>query len=85
MPRKSVKSLGINANLRCLKVYPSARTKKQIQDLQTIGIKLSRDQAFHLAKALLAASKAWNEIDITVYRLEPRQSDGTYHVTVTSK
>jgi hypothetical protein len=59
-------------------------TNKNVTDLKTIGIKLSRDQAVHLARVLLAVSQDWHEIDITGYRLEQRKTDGTYHLTITS-
>ena len=49
-----------------------------------MGIKLSRDQAIHLSRVLLAVSQEWDEIDITAYRLKKRKSDGTYQITVTS-
>jgi len=55
-----------------------------LKNLKTIGIKLSKDQAIHLARVLLAVTQDWDIIDITAYRFERRKSDGTYHITVTS-
>ena len=55
-----------------------------MKDLKTVGIKLSKDQAIHLARVLLAVTQDWDIIDITAYRFERRKSDGTYHITVTS-
>ena len=85
--RRYPSNIKIDGNIRCQRVYPvedqSSRTKT-IEDLQTIGIKLSRDQAIHLARVVLAACQEWDEIDITAWRLNKRQSDGTYTVTVTS-
>ena len=43
---------------------------------------MSREQAVHLARVLLAAAQEWNEIDITAWRAYKRHSDGTYNVTV---
>lgn len=53
------------------------------EDDQTVGLKLSRDQAVHLARVLLAAAHEWDEIDVTAYRLD-RRTDGTFTVTVTA-
>lgn len=84
MPRQSPKSITIDPNVRCERVYPIEGTHKRLSDLKTVGLKLSKEQAIHLARVLLAASQEWNTIDITAYRLERRKKDGTYHVTVTS-
>ena len=84
MPRKSIGSIKLEPNVRCTKIYPTEDTKKNVADLKTIGIKLSKEQAIHLARAILAASQEWEEIDITAYRFNKRQSDGTYQITVTS-
>lgn len=84
MSRQSTKQINIDPNVRVMRVYPIEGSKKQITDLKTVGLKLNRDQAIHLARVLLAAAQEWQEIDITAYRAQPRQSDGTYQVTVTS-
>ena len=84
MARKSPRSILINPNVRCLRVYPIEGTEKNVKDLKTIGVKLNKEQALHLARVLLAVTQEWDEIDLTVYRLERRKSDSTYHVTVTS-
>ena len=85
MPRKSSKSITINPNVRCDKIYPMADTKKSISDLKTIGIRLSREQAIHLARVLLAVSQDWDYLEITGRRYEKRKSDGTYPLTITSQ
>lgn len=84
MARKSPKSILVDPNVRCLRIYPVEKTNKSVKDLKTIGIKLSKSQAIHLARVLLAVSQEWDEVDITGYRLDRRKSDGTYHITVTS-
>lgn len=84
MARESSKSIKVNPNVRCLRVYPIEKTNKSIEELKTVGIKLSRDQAIHLARVLLAVSQEWREIDLTAYRLERRKADGTHQLTVTS-
>lgn len=83
MVRKSPSSIAIEPNVRCLRIYPVEDTTKNIKDLKTIGIKLNKEQAIHLARVLLAVSQEWDNIDITAYRFEKRKSDGTYHITVT--
>jgi hypothetical protein len=84
MPRKTATSLRIDPNVRALRIYPVEDTKKNVSDLQSVGIKLSQDQAVHLARVLLAMAQDHKEIDITGYRLQRRSTDGTYKITVTS-
>jgi hypothetical protein len=84
MPRKSASSIRVNTNVRCLRIYPTELTPKSINELKTVGMKFSKDQAVHLARVLLAVSQEWNSIDITAHRFDKRSSDDTYHVTVTS-
>jgi len=82
----SASSLRIDTNVRCQRIYPvedSGATTK-VAELKTVGIKLSKEQAIHLARVLLAASQDWEEIDITAWRVYKRRSDNTYNVTVTS-
>jgi hypothetical protein len=83
MVRKSAKSVKIDTNVRCNRIYPVEGTNKNVSELKTVGMKLSKDQAIHLARVLLAVSQEWEEIDITAYRLK-RRADGTYQITVTS-
>ena len=85
--RVSASSIVIDPNVRCQRIYPVAdkeHSTKTIADLKTVGIKLSRAQAIHLARVLLAASQEWEEIDITAWRVYKRQTDNTYNITVTS-
>ncbi len=84
MPRRSPANLRVDPNVRALRVYPTEDTPRDITNLQTVGIKLSREQAIHLARVLLAMAQEHEEIDITGYRLQRRKSDGTFKVTVTS-
>lgn len=83
MARKSVKSLTINQNVRCQRIIPVEGSAKTIADLHTVGFTLTREQAIHLARVLLAATQEWETIDVTGFRLQQR-SDGTFPVTVTS-
>ena len=82
--RKNVRSITIDSNIRCLRVYPIQGTKKNVDDLKTIGIKLDKEQAIKFSRVLLAATEEWETIDITAYRTTPRKKDGTYQVTITS-
>jgi len=59
-------------------------SEKTIADLHTVGFSLSKDEAIHLARVLLAATQEWDTIDVTVFRRQKR-SDGTFPVTVTSR
>src|SRR5438105_10026041 len=75
--RISASSIKIDTNVRCQRIYPVEDKKnmtKTIADLKTVGIKLSRVQAIHLARVLLAASQEWEEIDITAWRVYKRQT-----------
>jgi hypothetical protein len=83
MARRSAKSVKIDANVRCNRVYPVEKNNQHVKELKTVGIKLSKDQAIHLARILLVVSQEWDEIDLTAYRLK-RRADGTYQITVTS-
>jgi hypothetical protein len=83
MGRESTKQFGMNPNIRCKKVYPVTGSRKSISELKSVGLKLSREQARHLAQVLLIAADAWEEIDVTAYSTS-RQSDGTHEITVTS-
>jgi hypothetical protein len=85
MKRQSARSISIDGNVRCDRVYPTEDTKRTVEDLQTVGIKLNKEQAIHPARVLLAVTQDWDEIDITAYRFKKRQDDGTYVITVTSK
>jgi len=85
--RQAASSIKIDPNVRCLRIYPvedNRRSTKTIAGLKTVGIKLSREQAIHLARVLLAAAQEWDEIDITAWRVYKRKSDGTYNLTVTT-
>lgn len=82
MARESVRHLGVDSNIHCTKVYPVLGSRKSISDLKSVGIKLTRAQAVHLAQALAAAAREWKDIDITAYRA-PNKSDLLHHVTVT--
>jgi hypothetical protein len=85
--RRTAASIKIDPNVRCLRIYPvedNQDSDKLVANLKTVGIKLSREQAIHLARVLLAAAQEWDEIDITAWRVYKRQLDETYNVTVTT-
>ena len=83
MRRQSAKQFGVDSNVRCTQVYPVFGSNKPVSSLKTVGLKLTREQAIHLAQVLLAASKEWLEIDITAFR-EPLKSELAHRITVTS-
>ena len=85
LKRQSADAVSVDTNVRCLRVYPTEDTKRTVSELQTVGIKLSKDQAVHLARVLLVVTQEWDEVDITAYRFEKRQEDGTYRLTITSQ
>ncbi len=84
MPKRiSSKNIAVNPNVRAKAIYPIAQTNKPISGLKTVGLKLSRDEAIHLARALMAVTQECEEVDITGYRLTKLRADGTHQVTVT--
>jgi len=83
MSRKTVKEIVIKANLRCKKIYPVESNTKKMSDLKSIGIRLNKNQAIDLSRALLAASQDWDDMELTGYRLKKR-SDNTYQLTLTT-
>jgi len=68
--RSSPSAISMNPNVRCLRIYPVEDSRKTVPELKTIGIKLSREQALHLARVLLAVTQEWDEVDLTAYRFE---------------
>lgn len=84
LKRHSAGAISVDTNIRCLRIYPTEATKRTVAELQTVGIRLSKDQAIHLARVLLVVTQEWEEVDITAYRFEKRQEDGTYRLTITS-
>jgi len=85
LKRQAASAVSVDTNVRCLRVYPTEDTKHTVSDLQTVGIRLSKEQAIHLARLLLVVTQEWEEIDITAYRFEKRHEDGTYRLTITSQ
>jgi hypothetical protein len=85
LKRQSARAVSVDTNVRCLRVYPTEDTKRAVSDLQTVGIRLTKKQAIHLARVLLVVTQEWDEVDITAYRFAKRQDDGTYRLTITSQ
>lgn len=83
MPRKSASSIRVSPKLRCQRIYPIKGTKRNVEELKTVGFKLTRQQAIEFARVLLAVSQDWDDIDVTGFRCK-RFSDSTFPITVTS-
>jgi hypothetical protein len=81
MPKKPLTSLTIDTHVRCLQVFPKANDAAY-KELKTMGVRLSREGALHLARALLAAAQEWQEVELVVHRFDQRQSDKTYLLSV---
>jgi hypothetical protein len=81
MPKKPLTSLIIDTHVRCLQVFPK-ENEAGFKDLKTMGLRLSRDEALHLARALLAATQEWEEVELVVHRFDKRKSDNTYLLSV---
>lgn len=65
MKRQTASGVKVDTNVRCARIYPTEDTKKTVVDLQSVGIKLTKQQAIHLARVLLVAAQDWDEIDVT--------------------
>lgn len=83
--RRSASAINVDTNVRCARIYPTEETERSVPKLQTIGIRLTKEQAIHLARVLLIVTQEWDEIDITAYRFEKRREDGTFRLTITSQ
>ena len=83
--RQSARAVSVDTNVRCVRIYPTEHTKRNVSDLQTVGIRLTKEQAIHLARVLLVVTQEWDEVDITAFRLEKRREDGSYRLTITSQ
>jgi hypothetical protein len=83
--RQSASAVRVDTNVRCLRIYPTEGTKRTVSDLQTIGVRLTKEQAIHLARVLLVVTREWDEVDITAYRFRKREGDGTYRLTITNQ
>ena len=78
--RKSVKRVIVDQNVRCQRIFPIEESKTGLCSAKhstrwtgkTIALQMTKDQAVHLARALLAATQEWNEIDITAFRFQRR-------------
>ena len=60
----------VDPSVRCRRIYPvedNLNRSKNIGELKTVGIKLTREQAVHLARVFLAAAQDWDEIDMTAF------------------
>lgn len=75
----------LNTMIDIDRIYPKEDSRKvSLENLTTIGMRLSKDQALKFAGYLtLAASKGWNVFDITGYR-KPKKN-GLYKVTITTE
>ena len=84
MPRKAASDLRVDSNIRADRVYPIEGSKKTLNELKTVALRLNKDQAIHLATTLLVAARNWEKIDLTAFRFNKRKSDGTHIITVSS-
>jgi hypothetical protein len=81
MPKRPFTSLTIDTHVRCLQVFPKEK-EAAYKELPTMGVRLSREEALHLARALLAATQEWKEVELVVHRFDKRKSDNTYLLSV---
>jgi hypothetical protein len=81
MPKKTITSLTIDTHVRCLQIFPKEK-EAAYKELATMGVKLSREEALHLARAILAATQEWEEVELVVHRFDKRNSDNTYLLSV---
>jgi hypothetical protein len=90
--RTSVKNLTVDQNVRSRRIYPvedavnTACPAKHSKNWKgdTVGFSLTKEQAIHLARVLLAATQEWDRIAVVAWLRDKRKNDGTYPVTVSS-
>ncbi len=82
MTKGPITQLTVDTHVRCQAVHPPAGDRRVSGDLKTVGVKLTREQALHLARVLLAATQEWADVELVAHRLEPRRSDGTFLLSV---
>lgn len=91
MGRTTVKGITIDQNVRSRRVWPVEDTENTSCPAKhsekwrgdTVGFRLTKEEAIHLARVLLAVTQEWEEIDVVAWR-HKRNNDGSYPVTVTS-
>jgi hypothetical protein len=81
MPKKLLTSLTIDTHVRCRQIFPQEK-EAAYKDLVTMGVRLSREEALHLARAILAATQEWEEVELVVHRFDKRTSDNTYLLSI---
>lgn len=81
MPKKSLTSLSIDMHIRCRQIFPP-ENEAAYKNMETMGVKLSREEALRLARAVLAATQDWQEVELVVHRFDKRPSDRSYLLTV---
>lgn len=81
MPKKSIINVGVDLRCRCLEVFPPPEAEP-FRELATFRFRLNREQACQLARALLAATQEWEEMEVVVHRFEGRRRDGAFLVSV---
>jgi hypothetical protein len=81
MTKKLLTSLTIDTHVRCQQIFPK-ENEAAYKELETMGVKLSRGEALHLARAILAATQDWEAVELVVHRFDKRKSDNTYLLTV---
>jgi hypothetical protein len=47
LKRQSASAVSVDTNVRCSRIYPTAETKRNVSDLQTVGVRLTKEQAIH--------------------------------------
>jgi hypothetical protein len=67
--RLTPRQIRLVGTVPCERIYPVEGTVKTTADLKTVGFKLNREQAIHLARVILAVTQDWQEVDITGFRL----------------
>jgi hypothetical protein len=81
MPKKPLTTLTVDTHIRCRQIYPK-EAEAAYANLKTVGVRLSQEEALHLAAALLAAAQEWQEVELVVHRFDRRKSDNTYLLSV---
>lgn len=85
MSTATTKSLKVKTPLHCYKIYPTEQSTRTMEELKTVAVRLTKQQAVDLATTLLLAAQTWNIIDVTAFRKHKSKAKGEYPLTVTSQ
>ena len=74
--RLAATDVRVDPNIRRATVSPTSDTKKSIEELPTIGLRTTRDQAIRLARVLLTVTQDRDDVELAAKRFEIARPTG---------